>query len=126
MRGLPSRCYAYGDDFDPDRCNTFETHIRRTTPISVFPGGETPEGLVDMTGNTWEWISSLYKPYPYRADDGREAPITGDNQVVIRGGSWFNTQHCARASYRAWHRPHVRGLLDSQGARVVSLSPIKL
>jgi formylglycine-generating enzyme required for sulfatase activity len=126
IRGLPSRCYAYGDDFDPDCCNTFETHIRRTTPIGVFPGGETPEGLVDMTGNAWEWTSSLYRPYPYRADDGREAPITGDNQVVMRGGSWFNTLHCARASFRAWRLPHVRGLLDSQGARVVCLSPIKL
>ena len=73
-RGVQCRRYAFGDDFDAARCNTFETHVRRTTPIGVFPGGETPEGLVDMTGNTWDWTSSLYTPYPYDPADGREAP----------------------------------------------------
>jgi formylglycine-generating enzyme required for sulfatase activity len=81
--------YAYGDDFDATRCNTFETHIRRTTPIGVFPGGETSEGLIDMTGNVWEWTSSLYKPYRYDASDGREEPITGNDRRVLRGGSWL-------------------------------------
>ena len=66
-RGGAGRRYAYGDDFDATRCNTFDTHIRRTTPIGVFPGGETPEGLVDMTGNTWDWTGSFYRPYPYEA-----------------------------------------------------------
>ena len=53
-RGTAARRYAFGDDFDATYCNTFETHVRRTTPIGVFPGGETSEGLVDMTGNTWD------------------------------------------------------------------------
>ena len=35
-RGLTGRLYAYGDTFDGFRCNTFETHIRRTTPIGVL------------------------------------------------------------------------------------------
>jgi formylglycine-generating enzyme required for sulfatase activity len=55
-RGKQGRRYAYGDDFDATRCNTFETHTRRTTPTGVFPGGETPEGLIDMTGNVWECL----------------------------------------------------------------------
>jgi formylglycine-generating enzyme required for sulfatase activity len=95
-RGKQGRCYAYGDDFDATRCNTFEIHIRRTTPIGVFPGSETPEGLIDMTGNVWEWTSSLYKPYRYDASDGREELITGDNHRVVRGGSWNSAQDGAR------------------------------
>ncbi|MEN8198330.1 MAG: SUMF1/EgtB/PvdO family nonheme iron enzyme, partial [Pseudomonadota bacterium] len=54
-RGFDARRYAYADDFDASRCNTFESHIRRTSPVGVFSGGETPEGLVDMSGNVWEW-----------------------------------------------------------------------
>ena len=36
-RGVQCRRYAFGDDFDAARCNTFETHVRHTTPIGVFP-----------------------------------------------------------------------------------------
>jgi formylglycine-generating enzyme required for sulfatase activity len=51
------------------RCNAFETHVRGTTPVGVFPGGDTPEGLADMSGNVWEWTSSaLSFRIPYAAD----------------------------------------------------------
>jgi formylglycine-generating enzyme required for sulfatase activity len=91
-RGMAGRRYAYGNDYDQARCNTFDTHIRRTTPIGVFPGGETrdPAGIVDMMGNVYEWTSSLYQPYPYDAADGREAPSADvSSGRVLRGGSWL-------------------------------------
>ncbi len=41
---------------------------------------------MNMAGNAHEWVSSLYKPYPYRAKDGREHPdATGER--VTRGGA---------------------------------------
>jgi formylglycine-generating enzyme required for sulfatase activity len=94
-RGLSGRRYVYGKDFDAALCNTFETHIRRTTPIGVFPGGDTPEGLVDMSGNAWDWTSTLYRPYRYDAGDGRE-DATGAGPRLVRGGSWSNDQDRAR------------------------------
>lgn len=103
-RGPTGRRYAYGNDFDATRCNTFETHIRRTTPVGIFPGGETPEKLIDMTGNTWDWTSSLYQPYPYRATDGREDPAD-DARRVVRGGSWLVGRTYARAAYRDYNAP---------------------
>jgi formylglycine-generating enzyme required for sulfatase activity len=118
-RGSTGRHYAYGDDFDAARCNTFETHIRRTTPIGVFPGSGTPGGLVDMTGNTWDWTSSLYRPYPYQAADGREDPVV-EGRRVARGGSWDNDRVVARAAcrYRAHpvFRDHSLGLRVGCGA----------
>jgi len=120
-RGVQYRRYAFGDDFDAARGNTFETHVRRTTPIGVFLGGETPEGLVDMTGNTWDWTSSLYTPYPYDAADGREAPSPPGARRVVRGGSWDSVQDVARASYRDDNAPGYRSNLV--GLRVVRSSP---
>jgi formylglycine-generating enzyme required for sulfatase activity len=120
-RGVQCRRYAFGDDFDAARCNTFETHVRHTTPIGVFPGGQTPEGLVDMTGNTWDWTSSLYTPYPYDAADGREAPSPPGARRVVRGGSWLNDLDFARASFRYDFAP-VNRYFDA-GLRVVRSSP---
>jgi formylglycine-generating enzyme required for sulfatase activity len=121
-RGQEARRYAYGDKFDAALCNTFETHIRRTTPIRLFPGGDTPDGLVDMTGNVWDWTSSLYRPYPYEATDGRENPITGDGRRVVRGGSWGYYQVLARPAYRLRSDPDDRG--GNVGVRLVCSSPI--
>ena len=99
--------------------NTFESHIRRTTPIGVFPGGETPTGLIDMSGNVWDWTSTLYRDYPYQADDGREDVASADETArrVVRGGSWTFDQLYARAADRGWYRPVFRD--DDIGFRVV-------
>jgi formylglycine-generating enzyme required for sulfatase activity len=124
-RGLEGRRYAYGETFDAARCNTFETHIPRTAPVGVFPGGETPEGACDLTGNVWDWTSTIYDqerfPYPYRADDGREDP-EGDAIRVVRGGSWNRDRGNARAANRRRGNPLIRGNVLI-GFRVVCRPP---
>jgi formylglycine-generating enzyme required for sulfatase activity len=118
--GRQRRRFAFGEDFDISRCNTFETHIRHTTPIGIFPGGETPEGVVDMTGNSWGWTSSLYQPYPYQAEDGRE-DATATARRVVRGGSWNGAENFMRARYRLHVGPAVR--FNGLGLRVVRSFP---
>ena len=120
-RGRTGRRYAYSDEFDASLCNAFETHIRRTTPVGVFPGGETPERLTDLTGNVWDWTGSLYRPYPYVAEDGWEDPA-GDARRVVRGGSWSGSRAGARAAYRAFGAPDYRS--NDLGFRLVGASPI--
>ena len=130
-RGPKGRRFAYGDRFDVYACNTYESHIRGTTPIDVFPAGRTPEGLVDMTGNVWEWTLSLWgrdtaKPdfgYPYDGEDGRETVDADSGRLrVLRGGSWLFTGLYARAAYRSWYFPSVRH--PYYGFRLVCASPI--
>ena len=112
-RGLQGRVYPYPGDFDAARCNTFESHIRRTTPVGVFPGSETPEGAGDLSGNVWDWTSTIYDqerfPYKYKADDGREDP-EAKGYRALRGGSWLTDQNDARASARYWNGPGLRNL----------------
>ena len=120
-RGFAGRRYAYGNTFDVDLANTFETHIRATTPIGVFPCGNTPEGLQDMAGNVWEWTTSMYQDYPYDPNDGRENP-ENQGRRVVRGGSWNNNQDNARSAYRNNNTPDNRN--NNLGFRVVCSSHI--
>jgi formylglycine-generating enzyme required for sulfatase activity len=127
--GANGRNYAYGTEFDAARCNTFETHIQRTTPIGVFSEGGTPEGIFDLSGNVWEWTSTIWDmdikkpdfPYPYNAADGRENQEDGTFRRVVRGGSWFYFQIFARAACRYFDHPSVRS--RGCGFRVVRRPP---
>ncbi|MBT7163090.1 MAG: SUMF1/EgtB/PvdO family nonheme iron enzyme, partial [Victivallales bacterium] len=64
--------------------------------------------LHDMHGNVAEWTRSLYRPYPYRKDDGRNDLDDTGAERVVRGGSWHDRPRQARSAHRsaypAWQR----------------------
>lgn len=103
-RGTDGRVYPWGDDFDETRCNSWEAGNGRTMPVDAFAAGASPYGVIDLVGNVWEWCSSLYAPYPYCADDGRENPEAGGWRV-LRGGSWYDTEWGTRAARRLSSNP---------------------
>jgi len=43
-------------------------------------------GVEDLLTEPREWTATIFTPYPYRYDDGRE-PFAGRGLVVVRGGS---------------------------------------
>jgi formylglycine-generating enzyme required for sulfatase activity len=92
--------YPWGNAWDPAKANTVESALGRTTPVGQFcPEGASPVGACDMVGNAWEWMSSIYRPYPYAATDGREEIETAGTRA-LRGGSWINERDRARVAYR--------------------------
>jgi formylglycine-generating enzyme required for sulfatase activity len=83
------------------------------------PGGRYPPnawGLYDMHGNVAEWTRSAYRPYPHRDADGRNAP-DGDENRVVRGGSWRDRPPQATSAVRESYRPY-QGVFNV-GFRVV-------
>ena len=52
-----------------------------------------------MAGNVWEWTRSVYKPYPYKPDDGREDPKSPGARC-LRGGTWLDFADYARSACR--------------------------
>jgi formylglycine-generating enzyme required for sulfatase activity len=101
----PERSFPWGDEFDRDKCNTSESGIGDTTPVGRYsPQGDSPYGVADMAGNVWEWTGSVYLPYPYQADDGRE-DLEGGRSRVLRGGSFYADVGDARCSFRHFYHP---------------------
>ncbi len=112
------RIYPWGDEFSPDCANTEETGLGSTSAVGCFPQGASPYGVLDLSGNVWEWTRSLYEEYPYNPDDGREN-LEASRRVrrVLRGGSWFYDLGFVRAAFRDWIGPNVFG--NGLGFRVV-------
>jgi formylglycine-generating enzyme required for sulfatase activity len=117
-RGPEGRKYPWVGEFEAARCNTFESHVRGTTPVGVFPAGDTPEAVSDMAGNVWEWTESTYRAYPYKSDDGREDPGIAHERRVLRGGSWINFHVNARCVRRLRDNPVFRSLSFGVGFRL--------
>ncbi|MGC1377492.1 MAG: SUMF1/EgtB/PvdO family nonheme iron enzyme [Anaerolineales bacterium] len=90
-RGVSGNIWPWGDEFDPAKCNSAKGKKRgTTTPVGLYSSqGDSPYGCADMSGNVWEWTHSVKKPYPYKADDGRENE-KDTSARVLRGGSFLD------------------------------------
>ncbi len=101
------REYPWGDGFDPAKANLRigDEQVGGTSPVGIYPGGASPYGVLDMSGNVWEWTGSLFRDYPYVPDDGREDEDAEGNRV-LRGGSWASSDEWnARCAFRYFVPP---------------------
>ena len=88
-RGPDSLLYPWGNKFDPEKV----VRIHKETPdVGSKPLGVSWVGAMDMSSSLHEWTSTIFKPYPYNPDDGRETPLEEDalSERVLRGGSWYH------------------------------------
>jgi very-short-patch-repair endonuclease len=114
-QGDDGREYPWGNEFDETKCNTRESNIGKTTPVDRYPQGASPYGVLDMSGNVWEWCLN-----EYRSPD--EVSIDMANRCAVRGGSWFSAQAGAQAGFRSWDSPGYRD--NDLGFRVCASAPI--
>lgn len=109
-RGRDSRVYPYGDEFDTAKGNSWKTRIGQTSAVGLFPDGASPYGVLDMSGNVWEWCMTAYD-------------ASGDAARVVRGGAWddnvYGAGACARINFY-FGNARYRDLVV--GFRVVCLS----
>lgn len=91
-RGPDDLVYPWGNTWNASSAVSYRSDSQGTANVGSIPAGVSWVGAMDMSGNVWEWISSLYENYPYDATDGREADTGTRTDVfrVWRGGAWLN------------------------------------
>lgn len=126
----------YWQGLFPDRDSGLDG-FRGLAPVGSF--GKNGYGLVDASGNVWEWCSDWFDEslYQQRVSGGQTVRNpTGPNkgmQRVVRGGSWMCSESLG-ASYRVYSRmahdpeatfPHVgfRCAKDVQTRVIASPQP---
>lgn len=81
----------------------YDQNVGATTPVGRYPQGATPEGLLDMAGNVWEWMGNWYSERK--------------TSRALRGGSWNYFDRFLRCSSRLYNYPVLRDV--NFGFRVV-------
>ena len=117
-RGETGRIYPWGDEPDPERANYEDTGIGTTSAVGCFPDGASPYGVLDMSGNVWEWTRTEMGE-DYDANDGRENLDAGRG-VPPRVAWWRfldSTSGFVRCASRLWDNPYDTG--TTLGFRVV-------
>lgn len=87
--GVAKRPYPWSDTFDPTCANTEESGLNQTTPVHLYPAGQTPEGVWDLAGNVWEWTNEK--------EDG--------NWYYLSGGGFWNDGKSVGAAVRPGTAP---------------------
>jgi sulfatase modifying factor 1 len=82
--GPDRRSYPWGEaEWNPSLANLLPAGHGGPVPVGRFPAGATPEGMLDVAGNVWEWTASA---------------AMGDG-YVIRGGSYASQPAYARSTF---------------------------
>ena len=116
--GLEGAIYAWGDEPAPDgrlMANTWHGRFpwenlaidgyERTSPVGAFP--PNGYGLLDITGNVWEWTASVFAA-PTRPGAKKSCCMPGGSNSslarrVVKGGS-----HLCSPNYCLRYRPAAR------------------
>ncbi|MCK4658443.1 MAG: SUMF1/EgtB/PvdO family nonheme iron enzyme [Phycisphaerae bacterium] len=87
------RRFPWGDAMDQTRCNVWLSRVGGTVPVTAYPNGAAPNGVLQLIGNVWEWTASEFE-----IKDFEGHPIIGEMPMRgIRGGA-FDTYFESQAT----------------------------
>ncbi|MBI5822539.1 MAG: SUMF1/EgtB/PvdO family nonheme iron enzyme [Chloroflexi bacterium] len=112
------------DEITPNHANYADTNLNVTSAVGAFPLAMNDYGLLDMSGNVWEWCATEwrdnYEGYLKKENNKPEGSVAR----VVRGGACGSVDGFLRCAYRGRFYPDV--VWYFQGFRVVASFPISL
>jgi len=115
-RGTAPKAYAWGDEApDCSKANiyndaTMSACVGDTVAVGSYPDGASEFGVMDMTGNVWEWVADSYIEDFYSVSPTENPLADEDNQLrTVRGGGWTANWLNARLTSRAYDLSFYNG-----------------
>jgi formylglycine-generating enzyme required for sulfatase activity len=107
-RGDDTRDYPWGDKWDPKVVKYSGTPPQMTCEVDACEDGQSPFGVLNMSGNVFEWTDSPYVKFPgwepLKFKTGRKSQLLSadfnSRRRVAKGGCFVSTRHDARIDYR--------------------------
>jgi ergothioneine biosynthesis protein EgtB len=104
------RAHPWGDAAPRPEHGNFDFAHWSPTPVGSHPLGASPEGVLELVGNGWEWTASPFGPYPgfdaMPEYPGYSRDFFDGAHYVLRGASWATDRALVRRSFRNWFQPH--------------------
>jgi iron(II)-dependent oxidoreductase len=104
------RRYPWGDAAPTAEHVNMDARAGGCVDVGALPAGDSAFGCRQMLGNTWEWTSDTFGPYPGFEPGPYEeysAPLFGSTKV-LRGGCWATRSRLIRNTWRNYYEPHRR------------------
>lgn len=100
-QGNDNREYPWGNSKPtPELCN-WNRDQDKTSIVDQYPAGISPFGVMDMSGNVWEWCLTNWQ-------NGLNSP-EGPEPRLLRGGCWSSDSPISlRAAHRNPKDPNIR------------------
>ncbi len=124
--GTDKKIFPWGNKWNDNYCNNARLNLsylvgfmpdffngRGTIPVGKIPDGASPFGVMDMSGNVWEWCSDWYSKdyYNYSPSENPKGPEKGEKKI-LKGGSWYYENPAyLRASIKLAEFPGTRNFM---------------
>ena len=111
-RGNSNQAFPWGKKFLPGYANLGEEEDEyfQAAPTGSFPKGASPFGVMDMTGNVWEWVA---ESRPIANNENR----SGKKFRITKGGGWTTSPETANLSNN--HQVPAEAKIPTIGFRCV-------
>jgi ergothioneine biosynthesis protein EgtB len=106
------RTYPWGSALPNSNLGNFDFDRWDPVAVNAFPAGRSAFGVDGISGNGWEWTSTVFAPFPgfepfpfYR---GYSADFFDGKHFVMKGGSARTAACMLRPTFRNWFQAHYQ------------------